>query len=443
MKELYKKIDNSFLKSNPFQWIIGWHKFLPLIFILVILAVCTGFLIPTRIYTYSPPFLAPLSIFIGFLSLLIFVLFVVRQIRFNSYRIHYKIPYKKSMTTYFSFVLFILLLAVLPFIPTEVYNYRVQNKVDSITDDLKEDIETLNFSALFFTDNNNKTHKYSKGNLSPVISKLNIVFTDSSVTINKLNHPFIYSYINYDLPITITKKEALKKINIFLKIAKKYNINITESDPNIIFNKRKAYNRNKEAFTYNLLVLKNNQQIYKVKNAYSKMLRNYQKYNGDYILHDKDILYGFLFFATILALLLWIFISVPLADFGFTVLTGVLISIFVGILTIIVVSSSSEFYVRIVLYLVIISIFLIAFTSKKHTLLSRIMKILSQLLIPVFMALLFWEYFDRYRYGYYYDKRNEFYGFIEDIFPIVILLTIVSTVFLYKYIYRNSRMLPR
>ncbi len=440
MKELYKKIDNSFLKNNPFQWIIGWHKFLPLFFILAIIAVCVGFLIPTKIYTYSPPFLEPLSFFIGFLTLLVFVLFVVRQIRFNSYRIHYKIPYKKSITTYFSFILFILLLAIIPFIPMEVYNYRVQNKVDSITTDLKEDIETLNSSTFFFIDNNNKTYRYVKNNKSPAIDKLNIVFTDSSVTINKLNYPFTYYYHNNDLPITITKNEALKKISNFLKVAKKYDIDIAESNPNVIFNKRKAYNRNKEKYSYNLLVLKNKQQVYNIKNAYSNMLRNYQKYEGDYIMHDKYILFGFLFFATILALLLWIFISVPFADFGFAVLAGILIAIFVGILAVII---GSETYIRFLLYLVIIAIFLIAFMSKENSLLTRIMKILSQLLIPVFVALLFWEYFDKYSYKLNYENHDELYYFIRDAFPIVILLTIVSTVFLYKYIYRNSRMLPK
>ena len=103
MKKIFNTISDKVLINNPFLWIIGWHRFLPLVLFLVILAVSIGLVTPTEAYDYGIPFLFEFSTFIGFLSFLVFVLFVIRQIKFNSFRVHHKIPYKKSITIYFNF----------------------------------------------------------------------------------------------------------------------------------------------------------------------------------------------------------------------------------------------------------------------------------------------------------------------------------------------------
>lgn len=429
MKKIYNTISDKVLKSNPFLWIIGWHKFLPIIILLMIAAIILGFLIPTKVYTYSPQFLYETSTFLGFLAFVVFVLFVIRQIKFNSFRIHHKIPYKKSITTYFYFVFFILFLVILPFISVETYNYRVLKEVNTFTKNFKEDSKTLNDNLFFFYSEDDSYYLYDdNGNRT---SKQNVEYYDNYLIINSRENTFTYE-ISKEYPLKITKTEALQRIADFLEVANRFNINVSETNPTIIYNKRKHF---KARGFHNLLTLgsyKNPRTIY---SKYSSFINHY-RYNSSFDLHDKEVIYAFLFIAMITALFLWIVISIPIADFGYTILAGTLILIFVGVMSALLsIASNTEDLIIWFMYLCILIIFLLAFTSKENTLVSRIMTVLSQLLIPILVLLFYIDYTN----DLPYEAKNH----VRDFIPFIILLTIVSTVFLYKYIYRSSRMLPR
>jgi len=145
------KRETIILKKTPFRWILGWYKFAPILVGLFFFAVLLAFLVPTRIYTYSDDDgLEYAAIFIGFLSFMGFVLYVVRQVKFNSFRIHHHIPFAKSITVFFSFWVLITLFAIPAFIPHQIHSWRVKQQVNSITTDFEKDLEILHKGSPFF-----------------------------------------------------------------------------------------------------------------------------------------------------------------------------------------------------------------------------------------------------------------------------------------------------
>jgi len=441
MKKMYQNISEKTLKNYPFLWILGWFKFLPIIVVLLSIAVGVGFLIPVRVYEYGIPFLYEISTFIGFLVFIIFVLFVIRQVKFNSFRIHHKIPYQKSISIYFYFVFFILLLAITPFVPKEVYNYRVIKEVNSITTNFDEDLKVLNENTFFFYSNDDRGVVY-KTNQADNLSKNNVLYIlDESMFVKHVDG-FTYNYSSDQYPIKISKSESLYRISKFIDVAKRFGIIVSETDPNEVWNKLKSHKTNYQQ-NYNLLVFESETNPKIIHSNYRNLLYNF-KYNSDYDLHDIEVLYVFLFFSIILALLLWIIISVPITDFGFSVLAGALILVFAGVVSALLASLNADKLILIFLQIMIVLVFLLAYFGNNNKLLTRITTILSQLLIPVLVGFLFLDYFEFYLmkynndyYDYYRVKNN-----IENFIPSVLLITIILTVFFYKNIYRNSRILP-
>jgi len=444
MRNLYDNVSDKILKKSPFVWIIGWHKFLPLILFLMLLAVIAGFIIPTEVYDYSIPYLNEISFFLGFLAFIVFVLFLIRQVKFNSFRIHHKIPYSNSISFYFHFVLFVLLLALIPFIPKEVYNFRVIDKVNTITSNFNKDYQYLNDNLFFFytdTDNYYGIDEEIFNDKDSLIVKPNVRYFDNHIIVYDYINTFTYYNYHFNdhknkFPLKISNTEALQRIADFLEIANRYGIKTTENNPKIIFNKRKEFVFNKVDNVFSLLRFKSETSPRIILSDYGNLLSHYKRYNT-YRLHDEEVLYTFLFIAVILALLLWIFISVPKTDFGYAILAGAIILVFVGVMVGLLSIISNSFMLFLILsQLVLLAIFLVAFLGDNNTLLTRIMTILSQISIPIQVGLV---------YGFYFDFSHNFpqERIVSNTVPIVLLVTLVLTVFLFKNIYRNSRMLPR
>jgi len=364
------KIDTDILKKSPFQWIIGWHIFIPIILGLFVLAFINGYIPPVKVYDYSVPYLESLSLFLGFLSLIVFVLFVIRQIKFNSFRIHHHLPYSRAIITFFSFWLIALLLVIIPTLSYEAYCFKVKNHISSITDDFNNDVETLEIGLPFF---------YYESSYRNDKKRNDIDFIDDENIVVNRNYQFTY-YNIFEVGAHYTKQEAIIAIENFVQVAKKYEMQLIDYDPYSIFEKRKdAIYQN----GYSLLVHEKDNAF----NAYSMMFSNYEK-NLKYNLEDNELLLFFIIFSSIISFLLWIFISVHKADFGFAVLYGALISLFVGILSAVFGSiSDNDFIYRLIPYMSFVIIFILAFTLKNSTL-SRVLKILSQIIIPMMVKLI-------------------------------------------------------
>lgn len=77
-----------------------------------------------------------------------------------------------------------------------------------------------------------------------------------------------------------------------------------------------------------------------------------------------------------------------------------------------------------------------AYLSKKNSLISRISRFLSQLFILALVGTFYINYFES-------SNDYDLVRTIENSISLVLLLTIVSTVFIFKEVYKNSHLVPR
>ena len=450
MTDFYKKIDTQILKKSPFHWILGWHLFLPIIVVLALFGAVIGYLIPTETYTYSAGELGIASFFLGFMAFMAFILYVVRQVRFNSFRIDHRVPFKKSILIFFSFWLIVTLLSLIPFTPYQIHSWHVQKKIKSITSDFDKDTETLYKGGSFFEGRISvkerelliKTTKdivISDKDRMYINRNVDIFFKGDEVLINKVEYSFGHNryYGNDDkrlFPKTISKEEALVYITNFIKVADKYNITLTERNAQEIYNKRKLFNISDFGYSYSLFVLNDTIKDRSAVHAYSRMMSNY-RYN---LKNNKDftVVLGLLIFSILVALLLWIFISVPKADFGYSILASVLIMLLMGVLTAIFTFSSAGggFVLKVLLYLAILTVYIIGFSGNETTRLKHVFKIVSHYAAVLFALLIFIEIEDQ-------NLVPNKYEFL--LFVLILITSVIISVFLFKKVYENNRLLPK
>lgn len=442
MIKLYKKISNSILKKAPFQWIIGWHKFLLIIAVLLLFSIVVSFIIPTTNYGYyTDNKLAIISVFFGFISFMTFVLYVIRQIQFNSFRIHHHIPFKKSILIFFSFWTLIFLLSYISFIPHQIHAWRVKAKINKLTNDFENDIRILNDGSVFFESNYYGSSVITHNKTKP-LNKIPVDIEFRSTTRIVINHTplnfahYFYKYNNSNdrFPIILNKKQALNRIKEFIKIADKYNIQLIKRNPEEIFNMRKAFIDDAKEDYFTLFTIDDNITFNNnAASSYSQMMSNYSR-NHDKSF-DLDVFLGILVFSIILAILLWIVISVPIADFGYSVLISVILMIFMGIIVAIInIITSNDFIIRLAFFLLVFIVWFLAFFSKKQTRLYWVLKIVSHYLVALFLFLIFLEIDE----SSFFKHRDAFY-----IFSGLFLIGMVISVFVFKHVYKNYRLLPK
>ena len=162
-------------------------------------------------------------------------------------------------------------------------------------------------------------------------------------------------------------------------------------------------------------------------------MSNYQRQFDKSFEIDKVL--GILIFSILFAVLLWIVISVPIADFGYSILVSVILMVFMGIITVMFnLIFSNDFVIRLAFYIMIFIVYSLAFMSKKETRLYRVLKIVSHYLVAVLLFLLFLE-IDK---ANVLSHKDEFH-----VFSALFLTGMVMSVFLFKQVYKNYRLLPK
>lgn len=117
---LFKSIDNKLLRSYPKVWILGLHIFIPILLVLFPLMFLVGYATPidkSLSQWRLVEDLTPIVLLVTLVSITLLVLFTIRQIKFNSSRIHHTLPYSNLMgniLSYFVIICGILLLTYAP-----------------------------------------------------------------------------------------------------------------------------------------------------------------------------------------------------------------------------------------------------------------------------------------------------------------------------------------
>ncbi|MFT5725028.1 MAG: uncharacterized membrane protein (DUF485 family) [Bacteroidia bacterium] len=119
LKSYYQKIDHRMLERFPNLWVLGIHIYLPILATLYFILFAVGFIYPLNplpyFYDYES-FFENLSLTMVLPTILLLVVFVIRQVKFNSKRVHLSLPYKHSFLVFLYFLVIIFSITVLPFI---------------------------------------------------------------------------------------------------------------------------------------------------------------------------------------------------------------------------------------------------------------------------------------------------------------------------------------
>ena len=444
MKAFFNKINTYLIKNKPFHWIIGWHIFIPMLLLLFLVSTLFSFGFSIKVYDYnsreSRDFIA---FFLGFVSLMGFILFIIRQAKYNSFRIHHHIPYKKGYLVFASFWLIATLFAIIPFIPELTYTARITHYINQKTTAFDADKKALCYGDYFFeAEQKTKSVIKKQQNLNSDItlhtvervnipSNIPMFFTpNDSVVINRAKNNF--NYYNYnDFPMHLDKAGALNIIAKFIKTAQKYDIKLTDYDPESIFNKRKQFYFNQDTSSEFSLYQNLSKTRYSGGRAYDYMISNYDRYYND-IDDFFEVFIGVLLFASIIALILWIFVSVPLAQFGYAVLFSVLLAIFVGVVSAVLgISNANSGGFYFVYIMISIVVYFIAFVSNSKW--SNVFKIVSHVVFVFLILMFIVSLIDNHvisDYNFYY-------------FSAIFIIGVLLSVLLYKPVYAKNRIMPQ
>ena len=105
------------IKRFPNLWILGVHFFIPLLFVAHLVLFLIGYFYR---YDLSEPwyelgdFFGGVTLLTTLLTILLFTLFIIRQVRFNTHRIHHRLPYQKGIGFFIGFFLIFASMSALP-----------------------------------------------------------------------------------------------------------------------------------------------------------------------------------------------------------------------------------------------------------------------------------------------------------------------------------------
>ena len=251
---MFNKLDHYTLKRNPKSWIWGLHTFFLITLVLLAVAFLVGLMFPYKPWPtvrYVDTVCLQVVSIVAVLSMLIAVMYFVRQVRFNARRVHHSLPYKGVLQHFAIFFVFFFMLISLPF----SYHLGVYTKFRIAMDEAQflEDVTVLNTGYIHFYDREFEDNEYivtsdihfkEKENDHYVITKeveqdvayktrytinrptyyYNEHTGELVIQRNRLVEDYGFSAMDeeHSLWDTLSKEEALAEMEAFAKVAMKY-----------------------------------------------------------------------------------------------------------------------------------------------------------------------------------------------------------------------------
>lgn len=489
LKELYKKYDDLLLRKKPVLWVLGFHIYLPLLVVLYLLLLLIGLA-----YPYNPvpwwneyeDFFETLSLIMILPTILLAIMFVIRQIKFNSRRIHVHLPYRKSFgNMLYFFVLFGLIIA-LPFVGSIGATFRASMSLDieEFTEDMQElsdgvshfkmskyrvydsleiaEIQARRESSIEYVEDDYaeevgvKTAEaipyYSDG--SSYTYELNETKDSLMFYREKWNPRYYYSYNEMD---TISIDSAIKEIKNFIAVSSKYQGELSLMNAEEIFKRNlsseRTYTRNDTnvtpAFNYflNHEAFENNTRVH----------REYIDKSGPFFVKEGNFWMYYMLFALGLSILLIIICSVKIVDFGWAMLVAALMPTIFGILFAITKYITHNFYndgaliATTLLTICTLATIYVAFFSRFKPTVKRAFAIAFHCYVPILVAAylnLIRDLRDCCSPDYDYERVCDCYNllshsqFDDFVLAASVILALVFTYFYGKY-YRKQYIDPQ
>lgn len=150
---MLKRIDHFLLKRYPRIWVWGLHIFVPISLVLMLLMYLAGLALPVGHWPTTAEvrdMAGQVTLFMSMVSIILLILYFVRQGRFNAKRVHHKLPFSNALVHFGVFFGVISLFAFMPM----TYEWGVYTKLRLTMDEaqFEKDVEILNRGFIHFYD---------------------------------------------------------------------------------------------------------------------------------------------------------------------------------------------------------------------------------------------------------------------------------------------------
>ncbi|MBO6518072.1 MAG: hypothetical protein JJ975_16155 [Bacteroidia bacterium] len=445
LKEIFQRVDAQLLKKKPIQWILGLHIFPVLVAVigLVLFLIGTVYsLVPLPNWRDFREFFETLNMAMILPTILLTILFIIRQVKYNSKRVHLKLPHANSFAMYLYFIGIFILITAMPFtgnLGAFLKTGMVLNKTEFL-----QDQEALNRGYAHFrmtkrrvTDSDEHLDEEQLQDdatgiyylhdqiykLSPEGDKL--IFKRKTLT---SGYYAMDQYVNYNSMDTVPLSQVYSEIEAFVEVAAKYQGKTTRTNPiDIVQHNLKAkkihygYGDMTPAFNH----FENYEQL--DNNIYFN--EQFEDNDGPYFIMSWSFWKFYWLLALGLATLLILLCSVNIRDFGWAMLSIALHPTVYGIvfaLFMFVGDFDDESLALGLLILFNLFAMFVAFGSNFKPTVKRAYAITLHVYAPILTAI-YLTLFNEMSHGGFDD------GFAEFVLICVVIVALVSTYAFGKY----------
>ncbi len=318
------------LEKYPNLWVLGVPIYVPILVLLHVIIMSIGFIYPLNplpdFFRYKD-FFENISITMILPTILLVVIFVIRQVKFNSKRVHLSLPYRYQFLVFLYFFGLLFGITSLPLSGNLAAYVKTNLTLDKDRFDKEHDVMADGFTHFFleksYIDDPEdcriaEKQGYYFDDYNDRIGYTRYELNETKDSLIVYRHFVDYRY-GSDLD-TISLPQAYKEIETFISIAQRYEGGVTETDPVRIVEQNlksdrfytKGEKRVRPAFDY----LESYQRFDNNINFHNKLLYK----NSFFFAAEWEFWRAYAFLALALSILLIILCSVNIAEFGWGML---------------------------------------------------------------------------------------------------------------------------
>ena len=343
--QYYKDLDHKMLNKYPVAWVLGVHLYIPLIIASSILLFAIGALVdlsPLPQWRDYREIFSTISMVLVLPTILLVILFIIRQVKFNSKRVHIRLPHGFSYPIFLYYIAVFACIIALPFMAN--IGATVRAGITLNTEQFKKDTYALDDGYRHFymskqyvdssylqeygqdPDDNDyidhrTTYRLTAGRDSLIFQR------------SKLTDQYIGRSYGMD---TVLLSEVYAEIQSFIEVASRYGAEFSVTNPREIveinIRSDKFYQNASAESTVAYEHISNS-------DTFSNTIRFHDEYidrDGPFFITSIEFWQFYLLLALGLAVLVSVLCSVQIIDFGWamlvTALTPTVYGIFIALI---------------------------------------------------------------------------------------------------------------
>lgn len=463
LRSTFKKVDHRVLEKYPNLWVLGVHVYVPILLALHAIIMAIGFIYPLNplpdFFRYKD-FFENISLTMILPTILLVVIFVIRQVKFNSKRVHLSLPYKYHFFVFLYFFGLLFGFTSLPLSGNLAAYVKTNLTLDKAQFEKDHDVMADCFTHIFleksYIDNpsdcrlaEQQGYYFDEYNDRIGYTRYELNSTKDSLIVYRHFVDYRYS----DGLDTISLNEAYNEIETFISIAQRYEGEVKETNP------IKIVEQNLKSDRFYTTGEKRQQPAFDHLASYGRFDNNINFHNK--LLYKNSFFFAaewefwraYAFLALALSVLLTILCSVNIAEFGWGMLVVALHPTVFGIVAALTAFIFKDFdrdgaaWIGIILLLIFtFNALFFTFNKRFKPSLRRAFAITCHIYLPLVVGAIMMMLNEVYDCCYadttYHDYCDCYYAFTQDQYEIVLIITFffgsVLTTYLFGRYYKRQ-----